>query len=63
MILLSTDRLAKHVYLSLEDGDAFFSDNFFDLLPGHDKWVRVESAVDPADLSERLRIRTLTDTH
>ncbi|MEE8193823.1 MAG: glycoside hydrolase family 2 protein, partial [Gemmatimonadales bacterium] len=63
MILLSTDRLAKHVYLSLEDGDAFFSDNFFDLLPGHDKWVRVESAVDPADLSDRLRIRTLTDTH
>jgi beta-mannosidase len=63
MVLLSSDRLAKHVYLSLEDGDAFFSDNFFDLLPGHDRWVRVESAVDPTDLRERLRIRTLTDTY
>ncbi len=34
-----------------------------DLLPGHDEWVRIESAVDPAHLSERLRIRTLTDTY
>jgi beta-mannosidase len=62
-LLLSTDRLAKHVYLSLDDGDAFFLNNFFDLIPGHDRRVLVESEMDAAELSERLRVRTLTDTY
>jgi beta-mannosidase len=31
---LSSTKLVKNLYLSLEDGDGFFSDNYFDILPG-----------------------------
>jgi len=31
---LSADKLVKNLYLSLEEGDGFFSDNYFDILPG-----------------------------
>jgi beta-mannosidase len=33
-ILLSSDKVAKAVYLRADDGDGRFSDNFFNLLPG-----------------------------
>jgi len=31
---LSSPKLVKNIYLSLENGDGFFSDNYFDILPG-----------------------------
>ncbi|NOX47368.1 MAG: glycoside hydrolase family 2 protein [Chlorobi bacterium] len=37
-ISLKTDKLAKNVFLSF-DGDGFFSDNYFDLLPGKEKEI------------------------
>ncbi len=38
LISLSADKLAKNVYLSV-DADGFFSDNYFDLLPGRSRQV------------------------
>jgi beta-mannosidase len=34
VLKLSTPKLVKNLYLSLENGDGFFSDNYFDILPG-----------------------------
>jgi beta-mannosidase len=31
---LSSSKLVKNLYMSLENGDGFFSDNYFDILPG-----------------------------
>jgi beta-mannosidase len=42
-ISLLSEKLAKNVYLSSADDDAFFSDNFFDLLPGTVKTIVVNS--------------------
>ncbi|OAQ38971.1 hypothetical protein A5893_13110 [Pedobacter psychrophilus] len=38
---LKTNVLAKSVFLSLKDGDGFFSDNYFDLIPGEIKRVEL----------------------
>lgn len=37
---LSADKLVKNLYLSTEVGDGFFSDNYFDILPGQTVTVR-----------------------
>lgn len=51
---VTTDRLAKNVFLS--GGDAIFGDNYFDLLPGEKKTITVSKKI------TELRIRTLFDT-
>jgi len=43
LITLTSDKLAKNVYLSSDDENAFFADNFFDLLPGVSKTIHVTS--------------------
>ena len=62
-ITLSSDKLARGVYLSAPGYAGFFGDNFFDLIPG--KKVEVEFRSDgPAnlvDFRKRLVIRSLAD--
>jgi len=41
---LSSPVLVKNLYLSIDDVDGFFSDNYFDLLPGKAKVVRFKPA-------------------
>jgi beta-mannosidase len=41
VVELSSEKLAKNVYLWIEDCDSKFSDNYFDLLPGEKKVVTV----------------------
>lgn len=63
VVILSTDRLARGVYLSAEGLEGSFSDNFFDLLPGQKVTVSFLSKR-PAttdELRRRLRVRTLSD--
>ena len=40
VITLQSDRLAKDVYLSCSNAQGFFSDNYFDLLPGELRTIR-----------------------
>ncbi len=40
ILSLSCKALAKNLFLSFEEADGFFSDNYFDLLPGEQKVVR-----------------------
>ncbi len=50
---ITTDKLAKNVYLSGDD--AVFGDNYFDLLPGETKNITVSKKAE-------IRVRTLFDT-
>ncbi|HWU49827.1 MAG TPA: glycoside hydrolase family 2 protein [Asticcacaulis sp.] len=43
-IALTTDALAKNLYLSFDDMDGVFSDNYFDLLPGETAVVTFKPA-------------------
>ncbi|MFW6043509.1 MAG: beta-mannosidase [Marinilabiliaceae bacterium] len=55
----NTDRVAKNVYLETPDGSGHFSDNFFDLLPGERKIIKlkVDKEIDPRE----IKIKTLND--
>jgi beta-mannosidase len=60
MLELTTDVLAKSVYLSME-GEGFFSDNYFDLLPGEFKQVHLTTEL-KASILEEIQVRTVRDT-
>jgi beta-mannosidase len=36
---LYAEKLVKNVYLQWEDAEGSFSDNYFDMLPGEEKWI------------------------
>jgi len=62
-VTLSTDKFAKAVYLSVAEHDGFFSDNYFNLVPGKAIMVDFHTRV-PLTLQqfrERLQIRSLVD--
>jgi beta-mannosidase len=58
-ITLSSDKLARAVYLSAPDYTGFFVDNYFDLIPGRKVEVefRTGGAANLADFQKRLTIR------
>lgn len=61
-LVVSTDKLARGVYLSTKNA-GFFSDNYFDLLPGKpiELEFRTKAKVTLAEFKEGLKIRTLKD--
>ena len=62
-VTVNSDKFAKAVYLSIDDPDGSFSDNYFDLIPG--KPVAVEyqgrAPFPLRDFRERLTIRSMVD--
>ncbi|MGH9874637.1 MAG: beta-mannosidase [Pyrinomonadaceae bacterium] len=62
-ITLSSDKLARAVYLSSPDSQGSFVDNYFDLIPGRKVEVeyRTTNAVKVADFQKGLKIRSLVD--
>jgi beta-mannosidase len=60
-IELKTDKLAKNVYLQIEDEEGFFSDNYFDMLPGSRVKVNLKTDISERKLNEVLTVRTLDD--
>jgi beta-mannosidase len=42
-LTISADKLAKNVYLTTPDGKGFFTDNFFDVLPGKARLISLET--------------------
>ena len=63
IVTLKTDRLARGVHLSAEGLEGTFSENFFDMMPGDTALVlfRASRRVSAAELSGRLRVRSLAD--
>jgi len=62
-IQLRSEVLAKNVYLQVADVDGFFSDNYFDLLPGETKTLTFRTGTQVDDLPQRLQITTLVDSY
>jgi beta-mannosidase len=60
-ITLQTDKLAKNVYLQIGDEKGFFSDNYFDLLPGEEVTINLKTKITEDKLKEVFTIRTLDD--
>ena len=59
---LWSEKLAKNVFLSVNKGEGFFSDNYFDLLPKEKKivWFYTEKDI---DLAEKITLKSLVDTY
>ena len=64
ILILETNILALDVFLSLEK-EHFFSDNYFDLIPGEKKQVflKTDKEIDEKYLYKNLKIITLADTY
>lgn len=61
-LVLHTSNLAKSVMLSA-DADGFFSDNYFDMLPGERKTVLFKTNRILDDPQAAFRVRSLVDTY
>ena len=62
-VTLRSDTFARGVCLSLQESDYFFSDNYFDLLPGYPVTVEVHTSLDSAEFQRQLTIKTLRDAY
>jgi hypothetical protein len=62
-VTLKSKALAREVNLSLAEGDGFFGNNYFDLLPGETKVLtfKSEGATSVDKLRKQLVVRTLAD--
>ena len=61
-IRLKSPVLAKNVHLQLEKGEAFFEDDFFDLLPGRPVEIEAKTLLSPPAFRKRLRLLSVRDT-
>ncbi|MBN2088318.1 glycoside hydrolase family 2 protein [candidate division KSB1 bacterium] len=62
-ITLFSDQLAKNVYLSIDEVEGFFSDNYFDLLPDRPLQVKFSCDKKIDDFQNKLKIITIRDTY
>ena len=58
-ITLTTDKLAKNLYMTVGDEEGFFSDNYFDLIPGQSVKVNLGTQMTREKLQEVFAIQTL----
>jgi beta-mannosidase len=61
-IEIRSDKLAKNVYLTGTDGEGFFSDNYFDVLPGAAVKVKFTGA-EINDFENKLSVISLVDSY
>jgi len=60
-IILKTDKLARNIFFSV-NGDGFFSDNYFDLLPGEEKRITYIPEQASDSFEKELKVISLFDT-
>jgi beta-mannosidase len=60
-VRVTTDAVARDVFLSAADLDATYSDNFFDLLPGESATVHVKTSATLEQLKSALKAMSLVD--
>lgn len=62
-ITITSDVFARGVFLSINGIDNFFSDNYFDLLPGEKAVVHVETKLDKTTFEQQLKIQTIANAY
>lgn len=61
-VTVGSDVFARGVFLSLEGIDNFFSDNYFDILPGEKRKIHVSTSIGSDEMRRQLKILSLGDT-
>jgi beta-mannosidase len=62
-ISLTTDKLAKNLYMTIGDEEGFFSDNYFDLIPGQPVKVKLDTKVSLEKLQQIFALKTIDSTY
>lgn len=62
-VTLESDVFARGVFLSIEGIDNFFSDNYFDLLPGEPVKIHVTTTLDKATFDKQLKSICISDAY
>lgn len=62
-VTVTTDIFARGLFLSIDGIDNFFSDNYFDVLPGNSRTIHVSTRLPLEDFRAQLKIKTLGDTY
>lgn len=62
-VTLSSDSFARGVFLSIDGIDNFFSDNYFDLLPGEPTIIHVRTSLNKAAFDKQLKIESIADAY
>lgn len=62
-VTLGSDVFARAVFLSLDGIDNFFSDNYFDILPGAKRTIHVTTPLSRADFEKQLKVISMGDVH
>ena len=55
-VTISSDNFARAVYLSIDDIDNFFEDNYFDLLPGASRTIKVKTNLSVEEFKKQLKV-------
>lgn len=63
VLSVKTDMLAKNVFLTVGEEDAFFSDNYFDLLPNETVELQIDTKLSLEKLQKVFKIQTLDSTY
>jgi beta-mannosidase len=63
VVVVESRSLAKNVELSADGTDGWFSDNYFDVLPGQPRVVSFEPRAGPWTAVPAVRARTLVDAY
>jgi beta-mannosidase len=61
VVNLRTDALARSVHMVSADSSAVFEDDYFDLLPGETRSIRVKTSAAPDDFRRTLDVRSLAN--
>jgi len=62
-VTVESDFFARGVFLSIEGIDNFFSDNYFDLLPGEPQTIHVTTSLDKATFDSQLKTESISDAY
>ncbi|MCD7937941.1 MAG: glycoside hydrolase family 2 protein [Tannerellaceae bacterium] len=62
-VTIESDVYARGVFLSIEGIDNFFSDNYFDLLPGKPATITIHTKLDKATFDKQLKTESIADAY
>ncbi len=62
-VTIGTDVFARAVFLSLEGIDNFFSDNYFNIMPGKSRTIHVTTPLSETYFRNQLKIISIGDIH
>lgn len=61
-VTVGTDVFARGVFLSIDGIENFFSDNYFDILPGCERKIRVNTSISHDEFVKQLKINSIGST-